>query len=278
MTMKIILLTCIWERKNLTELFLKYLSWTQQKLNDKLIISVVVVGSNPEDEELVVNKYDFTYLNHINQPLSEKWQAGLDHIADCNYDALLILGSDDFLALDIFDCYIDFLKNSNSLAFGFSDCYFLDLIERKWVYWPGYGKTLKDRQPHRMGEPIGAGRLIKREAMLSIAHNLWRGSMLNKGLDKYAYDILSSITLSDAAKVIWEIKSLRQLNRMMIDVKVGQSVTKYKAFQIEQNDEYSLEYYIYNKMRENFPSFVVSDILDLRASLRHQHVRGDLIG
>jgi hypothetical protein len=59
-------------------------------------LNIIVVGSNNQDKKLS-NIRGCHYIQYKNDPLGEKWQAGVNFAKTLNPDALLICGSDNWL-------------------------------------------------------------------------------------------------------------------------------------------------------------------------------------
>jgi glycosyltransferase involved in cell wall biosynthesis len=124
---------------------------------------VVVIGSTNEDRKLA-ESVGCGYIYHENQPLGKKWQHGIDHLMTFNPDAVLILGSSDWIS----DYWCEHMADEMGQGFdmvGKKEIFFLDVgkgDDKRLMYWKGY---FPKKDPHRFNEPIGAGRLISRRIL-----------------------------------------------------------------------------------------------------------------
>ena len=100
-------------------------------------------------------------------PLGEKWQKSVELIRDAgDAEAILILGSANFICND----WVETLMNEPYQAVGVRGLFFFDIRPRnatRLYYWPGY------TGPNRKGEPIGTGRIIKRELLDKIGWEVY---------------------------------------------------------------------------------------------------------
>lgn len=180
---KLMILTCVWKRHELSRLFFSYYEKLGKKLGPDIDIQIIAVGSEGEISRSICEEYDAHYLEYPNQPLSDKWQAGLDYARSFDFDALVVLGSDDFICESTFKFYSKQVSKG-ALFLGFQDCYLHDFSTKKTIYWKGYGAAgVKQSQPHRVGETIGLGRVLRRELLEFMDFDLWKGVDANKSLD-----------------------------------------------------------------------------------------------
>lgn len=199
--MKIIVLTAVWKRYRITQLFYKWMHYLQQQ---DYIIDVVSVGSEKAISKWQCEQYGFTYLEHSNQPLGQKWNHGARHLEQLDWDYCLILGSDDFISEPAMALLRAKANNEVDFA-GFKDLYFYSSITQKMAFWPGYTNG-------RQGESCGAGRLISRAVMEQMRYQPWDSSR-RKGLDlsmsnhlkHLGVDVSSSLTTEEAPIV--DVKS-----------------------------------------------------------------------
>lgn len=122
-----------------------------------------VVVSNEEDKQWC-EKLHLKTTMHPNKPWADKLQHGLEWIKDFEWDACIMLGSDD--TIDGIDIIKEHLRKYSFIAFG--DCHFESLETGEKGYWPGYTN-------HRKGEPAGAGRIYRRALLERMKWDLWKG-------------------------------------------------------------------------------------------------------
>ena len=98
-------------------------------LVDKVNIQILAVGSEGEISREICEQGEAIYIEHPNEPLTAKWQAGISALKDYDFDALVIMGSDDFVSANVFEVYIEKIK-ANTLFFGFQDLYIYDTSKK----------------------------------------------------------------------------------------------------------------------------------------------------
>lgn len=181
---KFMILTCLWRRPELTSIFLEYYSNLRQTLSGRVKLDLMAVGSEGFFTKELVESHNFNYVEYSNDCLTDKWQHGLTALSSLEFDALIIIGSDDFVSPHIFDFYLECYKNGVLLS-GFSDLLMFDVESNQIAYWEGYGSALHNAsQPSRFGESVGLGRYVDRLILDKLNFDIWTGVKRNKGLDK----------------------------------------------------------------------------------------------
>ncbi len=178
----ITILTCVWQRPELTDFVLGYYQSMKDQVAGYLDLSLVAVGSEGDTSRMLCEAHGWTYVEHPNQPLGSKWNAGLPAVRDMDSDAVLIVGSDDLLDARAFELYV-YCLNQGARFVGLLDMFFYDHAENKLFHWPGFVGP-------RNGEPIGLGRLIHREYLEWAQWKLWDDSLTQK-LDRSAFETLA---------------------------------------------------------------------------------------
>jgi hypothetical protein len=140
-----------------------------------------------------------------NEPLSYKWKSLINSLRHVDFDAVMILGSDDYICENLFEYAKKQMKRFD--VFGFLDIYFYQGNE--YHYWGGY----TDRT-----EPIGAGRCYTKAFLESIDYQLY-DVPANSGLDRMAwYNVLrTDATIG--------VTSIREEGLILVDIKDGQGIT-----------------------------------------------------
>jgi len=172
--------------------------------------------SSDDDIEFIdqqIGKVQF-YIVTDNRPLSSKWQALISSLKQFEYDAVIIMGSDDYIDKKTYEYIVDCLDRGHDFI-GFTDCYFMDNGLK--YYWPGY-------QNSRFMEPIGAGRVLSRSLIEKIDHYLFR-DFLNKGLDRSAWNVITKNYINP------HITKLIDNDLMLCDVKDDNSMNPLKKIQ-----------------------------------------------
>jgi hypothetical protein len=168
----------------------------------------VYVVSEPEDYHFILKYPNTTVISHKNNPLSAKWQSGVFHLKNLDFDAVMILGSDDWMTFETYQFICNKISEGHDFV-GFTDCYFRnDDID---YYWSGYRK--KDRK----FEPIGAGRTISKSALISMNWILFP-ELLDESLDRTSWPQIVRHT-----KNRYKTK-LKDHNLYMVDIKDEESM------------------------------------------------------
>ena len=207
MESKIIVLTCMHRRVGT----LKYCF-------DKMpTLHKAVVYSEPTDRTALDDIDYYCRTHHENEPLSFKWNAGLEMIKQTDFEAVIILGSDDYVD----EPFIKFVKKHIKKydMIGFKDAYYE--LKGDFYYWGGY-------EGNRNGEPVGAGRVYSREYLERIDYNLWT---IPKN---YSLDFISwNRCIETKAKAY--ITTLKEHGLKMVDVKDGGGMNSLEKLQTYHN-------------------------------------------
>lgn len=256
---KLLILTCVWKRHELSRLFFSYYEKLGKKLSPDIDIQIIAVGSEGEISRSICEEYGVHYLEYPNQPLSDKWQAGLNYARSFDFDALVVLGSDDFICEDTFRFYSKKVSKG-ALFLGFQDCYLHDFSSQKTIYWKGYGASNEQQsQPHRVGETIGLGRVLRRELLEFMDFDLWEGMGANKSLDGIMKNKIIGktgflpvkpvhgvdLTMNDVNYSLGMLSyRLKDLGLFGVDVKVSDNVTAFEKYITSTNvyDDVTLEF------------------------------------
>ena len=148
--MRLGILIALWQRPKLTRLVLGY--WTQLQVPGVELVRVAV--ASPEDPKRVQRAKGFTVLQAPNEPLSDKWNAGLAYFEDQGVDAILIAGSDDLFCVGYVQNVCDLVQSGIDWV-RLGSMYFLDLPTRRMVHmWhlnAGAGRVFSSRLLERLG-------------------------------------------------------------------------------------------------------------------------------
>lgn len=145
----------IWKRPQLTEVCFKGIKRLSRYKPHKFQIKTVAVVSEGWAKKLC-NKYDIKWVYANNEFLGAKLNEGLEYCMGVNFDYLMTLGSDDFIADKLLDVYEPYLKHGLEL-FGTDKICFVEGKKAKMV---DYQLTI-----------AGAGRMIKREILEKVCLN-----------------------------------------------------------------------------------------------------------
>lgn len=136
---------------------LPLLRQTIKRLYEKNGVDFVICVGGREEEDTCLNAGAY-FVEHENNPLGRKWNAGFQFAKDFNPDAVLFVGSSDWLSDNWLPTLVPYLDEYDMI--GKADFYMLDIGDKlRSCYWHGYGEG------DRKNEPIGIGRLVSARIM-----------------------------------------------------------------------------------------------------------------
>ena len=232
---RFVLLTAVWKRPLLTKIVLQTYERMRQVLSGEIEICLLAVGSEGAESRALCEGCGFDYLEHPNSPLSHKWNAGVQAAKRYDPDALIIVGSDDLVSVEMFRIYADKLREGLHF-FGVSDMYFFEPVSLRLGYWGGYEYTT---MKNRTGEPIGCGRCFGRSVLDRTGWNLWpREPRLDSLLDRLA---LNYVKVHGFRPTSWK---LGEIGAKAVDIKLGTNITPFDGidYQKKCDGEQALEY------------------------------------
>ena len=176
--MTIWVLVPFWRRHALTRVVLNHLRKVSRIAADRWGVDfrIQTVGSEGKVSETLAEDCDVhAHIEHKNQPLGTKINAGGHEIWKRHPDAMMVLGSDDLITPG----YVRVVSNAlieGHGCIGFADIAFYDLETRATVHWANTWT-----QTHAM-QPVGAGRTWAAGALDVAQGRLWQPSR-DHGLD-----------------------------------------------------------------------------------------------
>jgi len=170
------------------------------------------IASTDEDIEFLKSQPITAYAQYQNYPISWKWNTAISLMRNVDFDAVILLGSDDYID----EKYLRYVEEniSNYEMIAVSDMYFKQ--DDDLFYWPGYTNS-------RRGEPSGAGKTYSKKFLERINFNLFP-LPINKGLDGMSWKIVTQ----RKAKV--HITSLKENGLLLVDIKDGEGLTSLDKF------------------------------------------------
>lgn len=223
---KLCLFTATYSRFELTDYVLNYYKDIKSKLSDVCDLHLVCVGSDGKIGKEIAEKNGFEYLEHPNEPLSQKHNFGILACKKHNPDGIIHVGSDDILSIEFFKYYIDCLNNNIDFC-GIKDIYFL--TKDKLGYWSGY----KSDTP-RYNEPVGPGKLYSKRLMDLLNWRPWGDIEINRTLDRVVTNNLKKHTYN--SKLI----KCSDVGGLLMDIKTNVNITDINDFIYDE--EYGIEY------------------------------------
>ena len=130
------------------------LKYTIRRLYKKNKVNHIIVIGNSQSEEKVTLDEGGIFLQYKNNPLGKKWNAGYLFAKKFNPDAILFVGSSDWISNDWIDkAYIEILNGAGLV--GKRDFHMFDISNnlQRYCKWNGY-------ICERINETIGIGRLV----------------------------------------------------------------------------------------------------------------------
>lgn len=145
------------------------------------ITKVILVGHEPQVRR-IADLSNSIFVNHKNSPLGRKWNAGFQAAKIYGSDAVLFVGSSDWISENWLSEALKHLPEYDLI--GRLDCYLLDInthTGKRLVHWPGYGHGVRSE------EPIGIGRVISARVLNKID---WRpfDDTRDNSMDWFMYD------------------------------------------------------------------------------------------
>jgi len=123
-------------------------------------VDLVICIGTTEQEENLCKANDAVFFKFPNNPLGMKWNYGFKMAKTYKPDAVLFVGSSDWLSDNWLPELTPYLKDFEMV--GTPDVHFIDIGKHTRVlracHWPGYQCSRKD-------EPIGIGRLIRADIL-----------------------------------------------------------------------------------------------------------------
>ena len=265
-----VILTCIWKRPKLTRIVLSHYRALKKELKGEINLELVAVGSEGERSKDICEESEFNYFEYENQPMSEKWNFGLQMTKKINPDAVIIVGSDDLIDKNLLKFYDKKLKQGYMMV-GIKDFYIYDTERRKLAYWRGYGKL---NDAHRMNETIGLARCLSRTLLDKLDFNIWNDLNISRNLDGAMTTRLKEVGIypvSEANMPYVDLDNqlygaghlgynLKEIEGFAIDIKTKTNVTTFDRYLARDPD--SIEYldgeFLVSKLNENTVAEIVA--------------------
>lgn len=193
---KLAIVTSIWKRPEIVQLFMKGIHNLMDNCQD-FEISLVMSGSLMDEKEgnwddigtFIDNFYmgdldysNFKYIDIPNEPLAAKVNATTYACRNLGVHYVMCMGSDDILSPELLNAYIPYMRKGIDFI-GVTDGYFYDTVSGKSLYWGGY------REAFRKGHTLGAFRALSARILECWNWMPWENKDSN-GLDRSMQDKL----------------------------------------------------------------------------------------
>lgn len=209
--MKLGILTAVWKRYEVLETFKEGIE--RLKKHSNIEIEVVAVGS--EGKQSANACKEFHYVEYENNPLSDKWNAGMLKMKELNVDYVLCMGSDDLMCNNSLDKYVEAMEFGYDFI-GLLDCFIYDSKTNDLRFWVGYNGK-------RVGETAGIGRCLSKRLLDIFEWKPWADAH-DRGLDGTMFNKLKDIPHTQ--KVFGCLKD----NIFAVDIKDAYSLTSFSHF------------------------------------------------
>lgn len=218
--MKIGILTAIWQRPKVTDIFAAGI----KRLQTEFDIIPVVVGSEGLISQRIAERHNFVYLEHRNKPLSKKFNAGLRAFRQYDVDYIMIMGSDDLISNNLIDAYMPYMEKREKII-GILDLYFFDLYKKNLFYWPGYG--FRKDNFHRRKEPIGLARCFSIDVIEQFKYKLWPDN-IDRSLDWHSWNKVKRNKIKPVTI------NIRDINALAVDLKSDTNICRLSSYDLEK--------------------------------------------
>ena len=191
---KVAIITAMWKRPKVFKVF-------GQLTNDLIAdvksvdFQVFCVGSEGQTSRKLAESFGFTYLEHENTQLGQKWNAVVAAARSFNPDYCMMMGSDDVMDAALFRRYLPYMRLGIDYI-GTLDWYFYDTRTRESLYWAGYRKNFN------RGVTCGAGRFMSARLLNALEWQPWETDKLHNLLDTSMENRLRNVTHSRASFII----------------------------------------------------------------------------
>jgi hypothetical protein len=190
----LVFIIAIYKRPELTKIVLDY----YRKLNKIYPFKIVIAGSEGELSRKLAKGFD--YIEVPNFPLTDKNNAMMQRAKIHNPDAVVLLGSDDFICENVIKYYYSLIEAKESNIVGFYDLYFYSTQHEYLSHYDCGGKS------------YGAGRYFPKSALKRINYTGWAGEY-NRGLDS------NNIKVCEAQGIKHRVIELSEIDGLLVDVK-----------------------------------------------------------
>ena len=231
--MKIAIVTALWKRHEIFELFAKGIHELEKIKGIELI--TIVAGSERELSKNLVENHNFHYIEVPNQPLGEKVNSPLKLAKEFNVDYVLCLGSDDIIHPYLMKRFIELMKQNIDFI-GVLDFYFFEVETKKAAYWGGY------RDFRRISHTCGAGRIVSKR-LLDLWH--WR---IWENQHSHCLDNSFELKLQETPHTYFKI-NLKEEGLFGLDIKSSVNMT---PFALWDNTNYINNNIIFDKFKYIF--------------------------
>ncbi len=205
--MRLGVVVALWGREDLARL-----SLTRYMRAARGLDMALVAVTDEERNGAMARALGYDVVEAPNFPVSNKHNAGARRLRDHNVDAIVVLGSDDWVCDRFFANWMAELEHVPVV--GISDDYLVCTYQAAACHWTGYTN-------HRIGESIGVGRALRRDVLDRLDWLPWESGK-DKGLDATMTGRLKAIGYSTAGR------AQADLGVRVVGFKSGAELTAYE--------------------------------------------------
>lgn len=182
---KILIITAIWQRHDLTDIVLSYYGKLAARSGGRLLL--LAVGSEGEKSRKLCEKNGWKYIERSNYIISHKLTAVVQEAKNLDFDFMIAIGSDDLISLSLIEFYDKVYSRESNYMLGLKDLYLYMMRSKKSYYFPGY-QSMKT---------IGAGRCFSRTILDKLNWKPWSDFAIQRGLDSRCSSILLHLGIQE---------------------------------------------------------------------------------
>lgn len=233
--MRIALVTTLWKRHELERRVLRYFAELPMldpgKVDDWIGIAV---GSEGAKSEAVARDYGWEYVEHSNNPLTFKTQAGVYAAREFEPDYVVLINSDDVLSFNFLEAVTQACPPDGAL--GLTSLWFWCTLTKRLAFFSGYHQHQRTRRGlyARNNRTLGTGRTFGRELLERVNWKLWaveKNSGVDRACDTHLYNVLGEQSI--------QAYSMEELGVWAMDIKTKTNIwplRRYKCSSILDGD------------------------------------------
>jgi len=220
MKKKILLITAVWGRHELTAIVLDY--YRRIKESGIVDLQLLAVGSEGEVSRKLCEDNGWNYIEFPNDPLSLKWNALAKESQKYEWDMVVITGSDDLISEEVFVYYSNYYDRDRMDMLGLSDIYFHFTYQpegKQTYYFNGYGAQ-------GIIKTLGAGRCFSRAIFERCNWRPWKNYRINRALDTHCSTYLRRFGIREVPV------KMETMGCAAVDIKIaGENITSFHKLQ-----------------------------------------------
>jgi len=212
MLKRLTIITTLWKRPELTDMILEY----YQELARQYPIDLLCAGSEGHNSQhlAVINGWD--YIEHPNQPLTQKHNALTMEALKRGAEAVQLIGSDDILSPRLIEYVLQNYSAEADYLLGLKDLYFYSQRTGKAIHHKGF-------IGNKIEFSIGCGRVFSRRILTQMDGRPWGNDIQHRGLDLLCSRRMKALGISERLVTMEEAGEA-------VDIKTDIGLTKMETF------------------------------------------------